>query len=116
MKKKVILSIIMGIMALSLISCGKSGKISNRKFEKILDAYQLYFEEEYEEEYDDECGAKIIIHTDGMPMMLAFGYEDDKDGEAALFTYQDGEVKCLFSSTKAITRSCCPLICSTAAS
>ena len=73
MKRRTILFFLIISITVMISGCGsRGGKISNKKFEKILDAYLEYYKDEVRDQYE-ECYGKMIINTDGMPMLMVYG-------------------------------------------
>ena len=80
-------------LLLTLSGCGQDGKVSNRKFEKYLNLYLEYYEEEIEDEYD-YCMADIFFDAVGNPIMFAgYANEDDEQEVYKLFGVSGKEVE-----------------------
>lgn len=95
MKRRTILFFLIISITVMISGCGsRGGKISNKKFEKILDAYLEYYKDEVRDQYE-ECYGKMIINTDGMPMLMVYG-QTSYSYEAMLLSWSKGEVRSLF--------------------
>lgn len=87
----ILVAIVVGVMSFG----GNGGKLSDKKFTKILEDYEVFFEEEFVEEFGkDYSYGKIVVNTDGTPVMLAIGVDEDTGEDYTRIYSHDGkEVK-----------------------
>lgn len=78
MRKKIRIVPLLILLMLAIVGCGRQGKVSDRKYQAALEAFEEYYRDELQDTYED-ITARICLDAEGMPVMYVVAAEEQED-------------------------------------
>ena len=86
MGKKIRIIPLLLLLMFAVTGCGRQGKVSDRKYQAALEAFEEYYEDELQDTYEYTV-ARIYMDAEGMPLMFVMATEELEEYDEPMYDY-----------------------------